>query len=204
MPTAIGGMTRLGGVKPGQVVVVQGCGPVGLSATLLASLDKPGQLIVIGAPDERLEVAHRLGATARLPLESTTREERAARIAELTGGRMADVVIEATGRIEAFDEGMALLGVEGRYLVLGIYSGPPTAQLNVVRMVNMSQQIIGNLGPARIGDLKTVVELARDHGERLGFADLVTHRYPLSRTDEAIRAVGSGAAIKAIVLPEEG
>lgn len=204
MPTAIGGMTRLGGVKPGQVVVVQGCGPVGLSATLLASLGKPGQLIVIGAPEERLRVAERLGATATLPLESTTREERAARIAEMTGGRMADLVIEATGRIEAFDEGMALLGVEGRYLVLGIYSGPPTAQLNVVRMVNLSQQIIGNLGPARIEDLKTVVELARDHGERLGFADLVTHRYPLSRTDEAIRAVGSGAAIKAVVLPETG
>jgi len=204
MPTAIGGMTRLGGVKAGQVVVVQGCGPVGLSATLLASLGGPSQLIVIGAPDERLEVAQRLGATATLSLDATTREERAALIAELTGGCMADVVIEATGRIEAFDEGMALLGVEGRYLVLGIYSGPPMAQLNVVRMVNFSQQIIGNLGPARIEDLKTVVDLARDHGKWLGFADLVTHRYPLARTDEAIRAVGSGAAIKAVVLPETG
>ncbi len=204
MPTAIGGMTRLGGVKPGQTVVVQGCGPVGLSATLLAALDGPDQLIVIGAPDGRLRVAERLGATTVLPLETTTREERAAKIAELTGGRMADVVIEATGKIEAFDEGMSLLAAEGRFLVLGIYSGPPMAELNVVRMVNFSQQIIGNLGPARIEDLKTVVELARDHGERLGFADLVTHRFPLARTDEAIRAVGSGAAIKAVVLPETG
>ncbi|MCB2047906.1 MAG: zinc-binding dehydrogenase [Novosphingobium sp.] len=204
MPTAIGGMTRLGGVKQGQVVVVQGCGPVGLSATLLAALDGPGQLIVMGAPDDRLHVAERLGATTILSIESTTREERAAKIAELTGGRMADVVIEATGKIEAFDEGMSLLGVEGRYLVLGIYSGPPLAELNVVRMVNFSQQIIGNLGPARIEDLKTVVELARDHGERLGFADLITHRFPLARAEEAIKAVGSGAAIKAVVLPETG
>lgn len=204
MPTAIGGMTRLGGVKPGQTVVVQGCGPVGLSATLLAALDGPGQLIVIGAPDDRLRAAERLGATAVLPLESTTPQERAAAIAELTGGRMADVVIEATGRIEAFAEGMALLAVEGRYLVLGIYSGPAMTELNVVRMVNFSQSIIGNLGPARIENLKTVVNLARDHGERLGFADLVTHRFPLARAEEAIKAVGSGAAIKAVVLPETG
>lgn len=204
MPTAIGGMTRLGGVKPGQIVVVQGCGPVGLSATLLASLAGSGQLIVIGAPDERLRVAERLGATTVLALETTTREERAARIAELTGGRMADVVIEATGKIEAFGEGMSLLAIEGRYLVLGIYSGPPKAELDVVRMVNFSQQIIGNLGPSRVEDFRTVVELARDHGERLGFADLVTHRFPLASTAEAIKAVGSGAAIKAVVLPETG
>lgn len=204
MPTAIGGMTRLGGVKPGQIVVVQGCGPVGLSATLLASLSGPSQLIVIGAPDDRLRVAERLGATTTLPLLTTSREERAARIRELTGGHMADVVIEATGKIEAFDEGMSLLAAEGRYLVLGIYSGPPKAELNVVRMVNFSQQIIGNLGPARIEDLKTVVELARDHGERLDFADLVTHRFPLTGAQEAIEAVGSGKAIKAVVLPEVG
>jgi 5-exo-hydroxycamphor dehydrogenase len=204
MPTAIGGMTRLGGVKPGQVVVVQGCGPVGLSATLLASLAGAGQLIVIGAPDERLRAAERFGATTVLQLLSATPQERSARIRELTGGRMADVVIEATGRIEAFDEGLALLGPEGKYLILGLYSGPGQVELNVVRLNNFSQSIIGSLGPARIEDLKTVVELARDHGERLGFADLITHRFPLSRAEEAIKAVGSGAAIKAVVLPETG
>jgi threonine dehydrogenase-like Zn-dependent dehydrogenase len=204
MPTAIGGMTRLGGVKPGQIVVVQGCGPVGLSATLLASLAGAGQLIVIGAPDQRLEVAKRFGATTVLPLESTTPAGRAAKVAELTGGRMADVVIEATGKIVAFDEGLALLGPEGKYLILGLYSGPGQVEVNVVRLNNFSQAIIGSLGPARIEDLKTVVELARDHGERLGFADLITHRFPLAQTAEAIHAVGSGAAIKAVVLPETG
>jgi threonine dehydrogenase-like Zn-dependent dehydrogenase len=204
MPTAIGGMTRLGGVKPGQTVVVQGCGPVGLSATLLAGLSAPSQLIVIGAPDDRLEVARRFGATEVLALASTTPAARKARIAELTGGRMADVVIEATGKIEAFGEGLDLLGIEGRYLVLGIYSGPPTSQINVVRMVNFSQQIIGNLGPARVEDFRTVIELARDHGERLGFAGLISHRYPLAQAREAILAMGSGAAIKAVVLPETG
>jgi 5-exo-hydroxycamphor dehydrogenase len=48
MPTAIGAMTRLRGVRPGQTVVVQGCGPVGLSSALLASLAEAGQVIVIG------------------------------------------------------------------------------------------------------------------------------------------------------------
>lgn len=204
MPTAIGGMTRLGGVKPGQTVVVQGCGPVGLSATLLTSLAGAGQIIVIGAPDERLRAAERFGAHAVLPLESTTPQQRKAAIMELTGGRLADVVIEATGKIQAFDEGLSLLAPEGRYLILGLYSGPGDVGINVVRLNNFSQSIIGSLGPASIEDLQTVVDLARDHGERLGFADLVTHRFPLAETADAIAAVGSGAAIKAVVLPETG
>ena len=57
MPTALGGMARLGGVRPGQSVVVQGCGPVGLAATLLAGLTAARQVIVIGAPDKRLVAA---------------------------------------------------------------------------------------------------------------------------------------------------
>lgn len=204
MPTAIGGMTRLGGVKPGQTVVVQGCGPVGLSSTLLASLAGAGQIIVIGAPEERLRVAQRFGATTVLALEDTTPEQRKAAISELTAGRMADVVIEAAGKIGAFDEGISLLGSEGRYLIIGLYSGPGDVGFNVVRLNNFSQSIIGSLGPASINDLKAVVDLARDHGARLGFADLVTHRFPLSQTADAIAAVGSGAAIKAVVLPEIG
>ena len=69
------------------------CGPVGLSATLLASLAGAGQIIVIGAPDERLRAAERFGAHAVLPLETTTVEQRKAAIAELTGGRISSVDI---------------------------------------------------------------------------------------------------------------
>jgi 5-exo-hydroxycamphor dehydrogenase len=202
MPTAIGGMTRLGGVRPGQTVVVQGCGPVGLAATLLASLAGAGQLIVIGAPDERLRAAERFGATKTLPLLSTTPATRKAAISELTGGRMADVVIEAAGKLEAFHEGLELVAFEGRYLILGLYSGPGKVEVNVVGLNNRSQAIIGSLGPTRLEDFKTCVDLARDHGARLSFADLITHRFPLTQTEQAIEAVGSGVAIKAVVTPE--
>ena len=43
MPTALGGMARLGGVRPGQTVVIQGCGPVGLAVTVLASWPSPAR-----------------------------------------------------------------------------------------------------------------------------------------------------------------
>lgn len=204
MPTAIGGMARLGGIKPGQTVVVQGCGPVGLASTVLASLEGAGQIIVIGEPEERLRAAERFGATTVLPLGSTTPKERKAAILDLTNGQMGDVVIEAAGQLAAFHEGLDLLAFEGRYLILGLYSGPGQADVDIVGLNNRSQAIIGSLGPTRLDDLKTTIEIAREHGERLGFAELITHRFPLAQTADAIEAVGAGVAIKAVVLPEQG
>jgi 5-exo-hydroxycamphor dehydrogenase len=202
MPTALGGLARLGGITAGERVVVQGCGPVGLAATALASLAGAGQVIVLGAPDARLAAAARLGATATVPLDATTEAERRDAVLDLTDGRGADVVVEATGRMAAFAQGMDLLADAGRYLVLGIYSGHGTVPLDVVRLNNRSQRVIGSMGPAALDDYRTTIELAARHGARLGFADLITHRFPLSRTAEAIATVRRGEAIKAVVLPD--
>ena len=201
MPTALGGIARLGGIGPGQTVVVQGCGPVGLASTLLASLSAARQVIVIGAPDSRRRAAEVFGASMTIPLESTTVAERKAMVWGLTDGRGAEVVIEAAGRMPAFDEGMDLLADSGRYLVLGLYSGHGTVALDPIRLNNRSLAIIGSMGPTQLSDYRTTIHLAQRHGTRLSFADLITHRFPLSRTEDAIATARTGEAIKAIVLP---
>ncbi len=203
MPTALGGLARLGGIGPGQTVVVQGSGPVGLAATFLAAVSPARQVIGIGAPDNRLEAARRLGATATIGLETTSRDDRLELIREMTEGSGADVVIEATGRAEAFPEGMDLLAADGRYLILGIYSGQDTIPLNVVRLNNLNQSIVGSMGPASFNDHRATVLFAQRYGARLGFADLITHRFPLADAEAAIAAARSGEAIKAIVLPSQ-
>jgi threonine dehydrogenase-like Zn-dependent dehydrogenase len=169
--------------------------------TVLAALSPARQVIVIGAPDVRLAAAERLGASTTIALERTSAEERLAMVQELTDGRGADVVIEATGRMEAFPEGMSLLAPGGRYVVLGIYSGQGTVAFDPVRLNNHSMSIIGSMGATRTSDYRTTIQLAHRHGERLGFADLVTHRFPLSQLEAAIDVARRGEAIKAVVLP---
>jgi threonine dehydrogenase-like Zn-dependent dehydrogenase len=201
MPTALGGQARLGGIRPGQSVVVQGCGPVGLASTFLASLSPARQLIVIGAPDNRLRVAQTLGATTTISLEQTTPEERAELVQSLTDGRGADVIIEAAGHKSAFDEGLHLLADDGRYVIIGLFSGHGTVELDPFKLNNKSQSIIGSLGPTHYSDHLTVIQLAQRFGGRLGFLDVITHRFPLRETEAAIAAMASGEAVKAIVLP---
>jgi threonine dehydrogenase-like Zn-dependent dehydrogenase len=201
MPTALGGIQRLGGITPGQTVVIQGCGPVGLASTVLAGLSAARQVIVIGAPDTRLDAARRFGATTVIPLETTTADERLATVRDLTEGRGAEVVIEATGRMPAFPEGMGLLSEGGRYLILGLYSGHGTVPFDPIRLNNLSQRIIGSMGPVGLADYVNTIRLAQRHGARLGMADLITHRFSLDQTEAAIATARSGEAIKAIVVP---
>lgn len=199
MPTALGGLARLGEVR-GAFVVIQGSGPVGL-ATCVAALDAGAEAIaMIGDPPARLAVARRLGATETLPLAATTVEERRTRILELTDGLGPPVVVEAAGHITAFDEGLGLLAVGGRYLVLGLYSGSATTPINPVLINNRQLTVLGSLG-GPLGAYQRAVELAGRCGDALGFDALVTDRFPLEQTALAIDRAQSGGAMKVVVTP---
>ncbi len=196
MPTAIGGFMRLGEVE--KEVVIQGAGPVGLAATVLA-VRAGARVIVIGAPRNRLEIALQLGGSDVIDLESSTPADRKARILEATQGRGPGLVIEAAGHISAFDEGMDLVASHGRYLIMGLYSGRTTTPFNPVTINNRNLTIIGSLGyPPKA--LARTVELA---GEPVaaGFPSLITHRFPLERTDEAIATAARGEGVKVVVSP---
>lgn len=199
MPTAIAGLGRLGRLDG--TVVIQGSGPVGLACTVLATLAGAAEIIVIGDPANRLEAAARLGASQTIALHVTTPESRRARVLDITDGRGADVVIEAAGTPAAFPEGFDLLGADGRLLILGLYSGRNAAALiDPVRINNLNLTVLGSLG-SRYHAFERTIEIAAQHAERLGFAALITHRFPLDKTDDAIAAAAQGEAIKAVIIP---
>ncbi|WP_173922374.1 zinc-binding dehydrogenase [Agromyces sp. Marseille-P2726] len=200
LPTAISGQRRLGLIEAGQTVVVQGAGPVGIAAAMVASISPARNIIVIGAPAHRLELARKFGATVTIDLEATSAEERLARIHELTDGRGADVVIEAAGVPEAFPEGVSLLARHGRYLLSGLYSGTREVSFDPVPITLKSARIIGNLGSRPEVGLQAL-RFVQANRERFPFAEIVTHRYPLERVGDALAAMQDGSAMKVVVEP---
>jgi len=84
----------MGGVKPGDVVAVWGCGAVGQIAARAAQLLGAERVILIARFDYRLQMAEReLGAEV-LNYERTDIDGE---LRERTGGRGPDVCIEAIG-----------------------------------------------------------------------------------------------------------
>ncbi len=114
----------------GDVVLIQGSGPVGLSAAAFAGLRGAARVLMIGAPATRLELARALGVDDVWDVTRTTEEERAEEIRARTGGRGPDVVIEAAGNPAAVSEGLRLVREGGRYVVAGHYTDVGEATIN--------------------------------------------------------------------------
>jgi L-iditol 2-dehydrogenase len=102
--TAVHAIERAG-LRLGHSAVVLGAGPVGQSAIALAALSGADPIIAIGAPASRLAFARRMGATNVIDLD-VPHEERVSTVRQLTGGRGADIVIEAAGAPEAVSQAL--------------------------------------------------------------------------------------------------
>jgi len=125
---------------------------------MLAGLSPATRLITIGAPAHRLDIARRLGVTDVVALESADAAGRHDHVMELTAGRGADVVVEATGQPAAFAEGIDMLAVEGSYLVVGLFSGGGRVPFDPVRLNNRSQRILGSLSSEPNARIRPLVQ----------------------------------------------
>src|SRR5690606_2214708 len=103
-------------------VVVYGVGPLGLCHVIKARMLGAGTIIAVDRSAERLAFAHELGADVTLDVRETTEDERLARVRELTGGRGADVVVEAAGVPEVIPAAIDLLRPGGLLIEVGNFS----------------------------------------------------------------------------------
>src|SRR6266498_2773131 len=95
-----------GEIAIGDTVLVLGSGPVGINAIILSLMRGALRVLCIGAPDHRLAAATELGAAGVLNFEEHDEGERLQWVLERTGGRGADVTIEATGAPDAVVQAM--------------------------------------------------------------------------------------------------
>src|SRR5438270_12944161 len=121
LPTALHAVER-GEVAIGDTVLVLGSGPVGINAIILSLMRGALRVLCIGAPDQRLEAATQVGASAVLNFEEHDEAERLDWVREQTHGRGADLTIEATGAPDAVVQAMRFTRNAGRVVVVGQYT----------------------------------------------------------------------------------
>lgn len=199
LPTVLRGFDRCGPVRMGETVVVQGAGPVGLSAILVAAQAGARDVIVIDAVDQRLEVARSLGATATVSLRESP-EERRRQIYDLTGPVGPSLVVEAAGVLPAFPEGVDLTGAHGRYVILGLWGAIGTQPISPRDMTTKNLTIAGATFP-KPKHYYEAMRLAARLQDRVPLASLVTHRFAIEDATKALDAVHKGAVVKAVIDP---
>ena len=194
------GFDRCGPVRLGETVVVQGAGPVGLSAVLVAKQAGARDVIVIDGVDSKLEVARSLGATATVSL-SDSPEERRRQIYDIAGPSGPSLVVEAAGFLPAFPEGVDLTGIHGRYVILGLWGAIGTQPISPRDMTTKNITIAGATFP-KPKHYHGAMHLAAQLQDKVPLASLVTHRYAIEDAGKALDAVHHGKVIKAVIDPE--
>ena len=113
LPTGFAGVDSAG-VGSGDLLVVQGAGPVGLMAVLVG-VSRGARVAAIDGVEDRRRLAEELGAVSAAP------QDARALVQELGAGGGADCVVEASGSIPALQEALHLVRPQGIISVIGAH-----------------------------------------------------------------------------------
>jgi threonine dehydrogenase-like Zn-dependent dehydrogenase len=199
LTTAIHGIER-GPVQWGDVVVVQGTGPVGIAALAVAKQSGASRIVVTGGPAHRLELAREFGADVVIDVTSVGLEDRKRQVLTETGGYGADVVIECVGHPEAVNEGLEFCRDGARFLVLGQYANAGNISFNPHTITRKQLQVVGSWGfePRHVD--RALRLLDETDWKRL-FARQITHRFPLEHANEALETTRTWQSGKTVIEP---
>jgi threonine dehydrogenase-like Zn-dependent dehydrogenase len=186
----------------GDTVLVQGAGPVGLSVGGFASLRGAGRVLMVGAPQARLALGRLFGVDETFDLVATTVQERSTRVRELTAGRGADVVIEASGNPAAIPEGLGLVREGGTYIVAGHYTDAGETRVNPHTDINRKHLDLRGQWGTEFRHIARALTVFARHRERLPFQRVIGGRYGLEEADRALKDVEDLRVTKAIMDPK--
>ncbi|HEY68510.1 MAG TPA: alcohol dehydrogenase catalytic domain-containing protein [Thermoflexia bacterium] len=186
------------GVAAGDMVLVVGDGPMGLLCAAVARAYGAASTAVAGLTPHRLAVAREHYADAVIHVGEEDLRER---VAQLTEGRGADVVLVAVSSAEAVEAGLGALRRGG---VLNVFAGMPqgtTISLDL-RQVHYGQvRITGSFG---VGLVHVAQALRLLVSGRVDVAPLVTATFPFEDAPEAVAYAMERTGLKAVVIFEEG
>lgn len=200
LPTALHAVER-GDVRIGDTVLVLGSGPVGLSSIILARMSGAAEVLCVGAPDRRLRQAEMVGAGATLDFQSCSPAQAVDWVRDRTGGRGADVTIEATGAPDAVVGAMRSTRDAGVVVMVGQYTNRGETAFNPHLDLNAKHLDVRGCWGSDFSHFHQAAQLMRreQHGELWSRLQLKT--FPLSQVGEALAQVASARVVKALVDP---
>ena len=189
-------------VRPGDRVLVQGIGAVGLSTIALAQLGGASMVLAIGAPRSRSDLAVRMGAAHVFDLDATTPAERFERVRALTDDEGVDVLIEAAGSPRAIEEGLTLVRDGGRYVIAGHYTDAGPSSINAHQHINRKHLEIRGCWGSEAGHFLRALRLLERHAPAVPWRGIGGRTYGLHQLDEALADTEALRVTKAVVDPQ--
>lgn len=194
--TGVGAAMFTASVRPGESVVVFGCGGVGLNILQGAALCGASTIIAVDVNQTKMQLAREFGATHTLLSDAHTLEA----IHELTGGRGVDTSFEAVG-VPALQELALAAARPGGMVVLAGLSAMGTSTNLPGAVLTRTEKTVkgsyyGSVHPSR--DFPMLLDLYL--AGRLKLDELVSREYRLSEINQAFDAMLGGEVARGIVV----
>ncbi len=183
---------RLSQVADGMKIAILGSGPIGLSVLLCAKAAASCKVAMTDLLDERLAVARHCGADATL---NARQSDVATAIEQNVPGGL-DIVFECSGDPACIEQGQRLLGPGGTLVLVGIQPVSEVAfDPHFMRRYELRFLAVRRQNDCVVPVIRTIAE------KRIDPAPLLTHRFPLTRINEAFELVAGyrDGVIKAVL-----
>ncbi len=189
------------GFATGDLVVIQGAGPMGICHIIKARVMGAGEIVATDLSNYRLELAREFGADHTLNVNLTTEEERIEFVRSRAQGRGADIVVDCAGVAKVVPEGLEMLRRGGIYVEAGNFVETGEVALSPhrhfcaknVRLIGMTNHPFTGYTPS--------MRLMQRYAERFPFQKFVTHEYPLVDTEQALLKSMERDCMKVVVVP---
>jgi L-iditol 2-dehydrogenase len=176
----------LAGLKPGDDVFIAGAGTIGLMAALWCRLCGAFRIILTDVAEKNLEFARALGFPLAVNGNS---EDISAFIKKNTGRAGVDAAMDCTGVSAAVENCLTAVGPSGRVVLIGNPSGDMALSQNAYWHILRKELTLRGAWNSVYGGIANDWTRSIDamSSGRLDFSRLITHRFDLSRWDEAFR-----------------
>ncbi|HEY2391555.1 MAG TPA: zinc-binding dehydrogenase [Candidatus Angelobacter sp.] len=201
LPTAVHAVERAD-ISLGDMVLVLGSGPVGLSIVICALLRGAHRVFCLGSPEARLQVAKQVGAHETKDFSTCTEAEKLEWIRNLTGGRGADVTIEATGNPNAVVDAMRYTRDAGRVVIVGQYTNAGEVSFNPHLDLNQKHLDVRGCWGADFSHFYKSVRMMTDPERSAAWSAIPLKCYGLSEVNAALENVAAGSAFKSLINPQ--
>lgn len=182
------------GITFEDVVVIAGCGPIGLGVIAGAVAKSPLTVIALDMDDQKLDLAKACGADLTINIG---REDAVAKVKELTEGYGADVYIECTGHPSAVSQGLNLLRKLGTFVEYSVFGSDVTVDWSIISDDKELDVRGAHLGPHTWPAAIKMIESGK-----LPLDRICTDQFPLEKYQDALDLVGDsgGASVKVSIV----
>ena len=192
-----GAAVNTGGVSRGDSVAVIGCGGVGSAAIAGAAVAGATTIIAVDVDERKLESARRLGATHTVNPRDT---DPVRAIRDRTGGHGADVVIDAVGRPETYEQAFYARDLAGTVVLVGVPTPDLVVTLPMIEIFGrggaLKSSWYGDCLPSR--DFPVLVDLYLQG--RFDLDAFVSETIGLGDIEMAFEKMHNGEVLRSVVV----